>query len=669
MKAMLRILLILLWCVHDSGSSARAEGEASSVPKMALSPFEIIEETQGLRPTIDFIRSSAGAPLFSDFHAGITETPMWVKARFKNTSREPRDLVIVSEDLKTDYLDAYAFRHNELVFHKETGDMRPYSSRDYDYPGFGFGLRLEAGDEIEFILRFQSNAPLDIELREYSPQDFEQKIMWIKFLQALYVGAMCGIILFNFLLFVSSRERIYLIYCFFQGISVLTLSITVGNGYGVLWPNDPALNGMMVVVLPCLAPAFALIFTSLYLGLKDKSPLAAKAMSLTTAALLGVGVIGLFTGSTPVVKAIYYLLGLTCLLVLGVPTRLAWKGDRFARLFLGAWIPLCLGALVFVLVRLGFDLSLPSMPQGFEMAFGSIWEAVFLSLCLGDKFMQMKKQEISYLMRIRDEEKLANEAHLQAETQKREREISEREAAANRNLIKVICHDLANPLSIILNYAQIMLTIPMELEEKEKALEKIQSAALHQQAIITHVREFEAINSAKAEIKLAPLSIREAVKTVKDLLQMQLEERRIELLVVPFEGDVWVAVDARSFIYNVLTNLTTNAMKFSADGSVISIRVHSEDDWVLIDFEDRGIGMGRDLIDRVFDFNQATSRTGLRGERGTGFGLPLVKSYIERYGGNLSVTSRSREEFPETHGTCFRLKLKKARPNASSEAA
>jgi signal transduction histidine kinase len=432
---------------------------------------------------------------YRTYKFGITDQAYWARASLTNSATTPKTFYLVSEDPRTDVIDCYVFDNERLVFERHTGDHTPFASRGFFYRGFAFPLTLPPGESRQVYLRFQSTAPVEIDMQVYPSWSLESEAAKAGHAGTLYFGAMASIILFNFLLFVSSRERIYLSYCLFQGVTAGAISISFGSAYGLLWPESPYLNSVMSILLPSLAPSLALIFTASYLGVKGKSRGLWWTMQVMAGIQILIGFFGAFGGGDQfVMRSLYYTLILAPLLILIVAGVGSVQKDRSASLFLIAWVPLILSAALFSLVRLGYIVS--SWPQGVELAFGSIWEAVFLSVCLGDKFNQIKKQEITYLRRIRNEELAAREAELMAEARRREKLIHEREAAANRNLVRVICHDLANPLNIMLNYSMIHEQEDMTWDEARRYLRRMQSAAEHQQEIIEHVREFEAINSS-----------------------------------------------------------------------------------------------------------------------------------------------------------------------------
>ncbi len=622
--------------------------------------FEVLEDSSSaLR--VEAVRESPSWKFLErgqrTFKFGITDRAYWVRATLTNSGLDAKSFYLVSEDPRTDFIDFYYFDEQSLLFQKHTGDYTPFSSRGFFYRGYAFLLTIEPGISRQVYMRFQSTAPVEIDLQVYSTGALERDATTAGQAGTLYFGGMASIVLFNFLLFVTSRQRIYLSYCMFQLATAGAIAISFGAAYGLLWPDSPRLNAMMSIFLPCLAPALALTFTASYLGLHENQRKLWWSLQGLAVILGSVGLLGAWHGFPFLMKTLYYLLIVAPILVLSILIGKSLQRNRPASLFLIAWIPLLLAALIYSLGRLGY--SIIPLPQGLELAFGSIWEAVFLSLCLGDKFNQIKKQEMLYLRRIQEEELTAREARLIAELRRRENLISEREATANRNLIRVICHDLANPLNIILNYSAMFEKKDLVWSDVQPYLKKVHKAAVHQQEIIEHIREFEALNSGKHQIKLQAVSLWETLKQVQDLIRQKLDEKKIQLLIQGLESDVLVMAEQRSLTYNVLTNLLSNALKFSPDGSTVEIDVVVSQEQVDLVIIDHGIGMDRELVENIFDMASPTTRPGLKGEKGTGFGLPIVKSYVEKYGGSVSVESSPIEEDPEHHGTRFCLRFKR----------
>ncbi len=95
----------------------------------------------------------------------------------------------------------------------------------------------------------------------------------------------------------------------------------------------------------------------------------------------------------------------------------------------------------------------------------------------------------------------------------------------------------------------------------------------------------------------------------------------------------------------------------------------AEGDQVHVSISDTGVGMSEEIAQAIFDPTRQSARPGTAGEKGTGFGMPIVKSFVEKYGGRIQVESTSAEINPSAHGTTFHLYLKKAVLEAESPAA
>jgi signal transduction histidine kinase len=110
---------------------------------------------------------------------------------------------------------------------------------------------------------------------------------------------------------------------------------------------------------------------------------------------------------------------------------------------------------------------------------------------------------------------------------------------------------------------------------------------------------------------------------------------------------------------SVIGNLVSNAIKFSHSGGSIEIRAHQEGGMVCVQVCDHGLGMPAEVLNHLFDISKGHSRKGTAGEKGTGFGMPLMRKFVTLFGGRVEVESR--EQGPQSpSGTEFRVWLKLA---------
>ena len=170
----------------------------------------------------------------------------------------------------------------------------------------------------------------------------------------------------------------------------------------------------------------------------------------------------------------------------------------------------------------------------------------------------------------------------------------------------------------------------------------------------------DALTTGKREVQMKPVSLDEALAQIDLVFAKRLAEKRITLRVVKPPDTVLVWADSRSFQYTVLNNLVSNAVKFSEPGAEIVLTILPQGDKVTISVADRGVGIPAKVLAGLFDPFKPTSRRGTAGEKGTGFGMPIVKSYIDLYKGAINVVSQTAEDSKDAHGTTITVTLRKA---------
>jgi signal transduction histidine kinase len=111
--------------------------------------------------------------------------------------------------------------------------------------------------------------------------------------------------------------------------------------------------------------------------------------------------------------------------------------------------------------------------------------------------------------------------------------------------------------------------------------------------------------------------------------------------------------DEISFRVSVISNLITNAIKFSNRGARIEVRCREIDGKTRLEVRDFGPGIPLNIRDQLFSTDHETTHSGTEGESGTGFGMSLVKFYIGLYGGTIDFISKTKEESATDHGTTF----------------
>ncbi|MBF9014674.1 MULTISPECIES: hybrid sensor histidine kinase/response regulator [unclassified Oceanispirochaeta] len=237
---------------------------------------------------------------------------------------------------------------------------------------------------------------------------------------------------------------------------------------------------------------------------------------------------------------------------------------------------------------------------------------------------------------------------------KRSREEIVRQNFEQKELLHVLCHDLANPFTSILGVLSILEDdLPDELDYYFKLL---QSAANNGTEVINLVRQMR--QASEKGIDLESLNLKEMLEESISMLRQRITDKKLDVE-INVDQSLQVQAEKTSLINSVLNNLMTNAVKFSYSHEKIRIDAEEKGDGIVLSIRDYGMGMPEEIRENMFDISKNISRNGTDGEKGTGFGMPTVKKFMELYGGSLEVSSLDEKSSPRDHGSSMILTFSK----------
>lgn len=222
----------------------------------------------------------------------------------------------------------------------------------------------------------------------------------------------------------------------------------------------------------------------------------------------------------------------------------------------------------------------------------------------------------------------------------------------NKALIRVLLHDLLNPIGAIQSANELVLEGDEESGEMSLLIKKAVENCL---SVLDSVRKMYRIDEKQYVPSLTTICLKDTIESSAKIFTHRLLEKNLTIK-IDISKDVQVVVDESPFIHSVFNNLLTNAIKFSYPNSEIIIKATIENDFAVLSVKDSGIGMPEEILDHLFDIGKSVSRKGTKGEQGTGYGMPLVKKFIEMFGGKVEIDSIDKTN--ENHGTEVRLYLK-----------
>jgi len=203
-----------------------------------------------------------------------------------------------------------------------------------------------------------------------------------------------------------------------------------------------------------------------------------------------------------------------------------------------------------------------------------------------------------------------------------------------------IAHDIRTPLVVIGGYARSLsedASLPAEARETLGI-------------VVGEVRRLEGIvNSVLAHAReplpeLRPVDVGRLVREAIELLRYELDPAGVRVAVDVAPGTPRALAD-RDLLFQALINLIHNAVQALPDGGTLRLAAEREEGRVAIRIRDEGVGIPRDLLDRVLEPFFTTR------PNGTGLGLPIVHTIVRAHGGDLEIDSR------EGVGTSVRMRM------------
>jgi signal transduction histidine kinase len=235
-----------------------------------------------------------------------------------------------------------------------------------------------------------------------------------------------------------------------------------------------------------------------------------------------------------------------------------------------------------------------------------------------------------------------------------------------RDFVANVSHELKTPLTSIRGYVETLLSDDLDPAMRRQFLEVIHKNADRLHSIVEDLLDLSRIESGGWRPELADVGTGQIVSDVWDSLADRATQRGIAF--EPPEIDATVRAD-RSALRQILSNLFDNALRYTAPGGRIRVRVFegsgsgnggaprtaTGDGFVTIEVGDNGTGIPTDALPRIFERFYRVDPARSRAEGGTGLGLSIVKHLVESMDGDVSASSELGK------GTTIRVRLPSAR--------
>ena len=225
----------------------------------------------------------------------------------------------------------------------------------------------------------------------------------------------------------------------------------------------------------------------------------------------------------------------------------------------------------------------------------------------------------------------------------RERRAREAQAAvrAKEDFIAVVSHELRTPLTAIVAWVRMLRSGRIDPDRAQQALAGIERSAVMQVQIVDDLLDLSRILAGKMEIDQQPVDLSALVERTVETVRMDADARRVTLTTAIDPAAPVVLGDGRR-LQQVVTNLLTNAIKFTEAGGRIEVCLERAGESARLRVTDTGQGIDPAVLPFVFDrFRQGDTDTQRR-HGGLGLGLSIVRHLVELHGGTVTAESPGR---------------------------
>ncbi len=206
---------------------------------------------------------------------------------------------------------------------------------------------------------------------------------------------------------------------------------------------------------------------------------------------------------------------------------------------------------------------------------------------------------------------------------------------AKDEFLAMLGHELRNPLSPIVTSLQLMRMRGESGALREREI--IERQVEHLVRLVDDLMDVSRVTRGKIDLKIEHVEIAQPLQKAVEMASPLLEQRSHRLDVEIEPGVAWEGDPVR--LAQVVSNLLTNAARYTEPGGHVTLRARREQDRLRISVRDDGIGMAPELRAQVFDLFFQGKRNIDRAEGGLGIGLALVKNIVEQHGGRVEATS------------------------------
>lgn len=628
----------------------------------------------------------------------FTKETIWFKLELNNQSGfSPLVMEIENPLLAQAWLYEVNDSTGAPVLISKAGINYPLEKRLYRTADFIQDLNIPAHTSKTYLLRLQSAEQVILPVFVGGKDTMVENLNQRSILYGIHIGILLVMILYNFFIYLSVKDRSYLYYVFYILFIGLTQVTLTGYTLTYLLNGNAMLFNKAIVVFPALAGICALFFIRNFLHTDVYMPRVNRLLWIWVGAYAFAALMRI-AGFDSISSRLIDITALTAsVIVYYISINLSLKGHRSAVFFLVAWTIFIMGLLLYVFRNLGI---LPyNLFTNYTMHAGTALEVTLLSIALADKINTLRKEkeasQAAALFAAQENERIIKDQNTLLEARVNERTVELKKANGNLSealstlkeaqtqlvesekmaslgqLTAGIAHEINNPINFVTSNVKPLkrdIAIIIEALNSFEQLALSQLSEAEKQQKVAQVKEeieydylMEEINFLLKGISEGSERTAEIVKGLRifsrvdedDLKQVDIHEGinssviivntllTDKIKVVKHYGELPPVECYAGKLNQVFLNIISNGIHAvqkhfgNAHGGTIDITTLTEGSDVVIKIKDNGTGMDEQTARKIFEPFFTTKGVG----EGTGLGLSIVYNIIRKHNGTIHVNS------------------------------
>ncbi|MFI3157534.1 MAG: diguanylate cyclase [Methylococcaceae bacterium] len=366
-------------------------------PSTSLTEYFAVLEDPNLTLTLDDVqkpdiagRFKAGQAPAAALNYGYSRSAYWLRLTLRNTGGLPLERILEIGYARLADVQFHQPRADGTYQSLTTGSLMPFATRPYKNRFFVFPLMLPAHSEQVYYLRLQAMSSILVPARLWEAQAFHAYERNDYIAQAWYFGMATAMILFNLLLFITLRDAIYLLYVNFVTCMILSMAAQNGLTKEFLWLDSPQWSIISTATGYSLTIAAMLVFMRRMLNTEKVIPKFDRWLKVLVGCFLLLPMLFVVSAQT-FLKPAVQLYGIMLIVIIGIGLYCAFKRQRSAYFFVGAFALFCFGGVI------GIMTALKLLPVNLltinALQFGSALEMLLLAIALADRFNVIRREK------------------------------------------------------------------------------------------------------------------------------------------------------------------------------------------------------------------------------------------------------------------------------------